>query len=41
MRYIGHRDLTEEDREEAKRMRESFERSFGIKLTPISKDAKL
>ena len=38
-RYTGHRELTEEDRRDARRIREGFERCFlppGVKLTPRS-----
>ena len=36
-RYIGHQELTEEDRRDARRIREGFERCFlppGVKLKP-------
>ena len=39
MRYVGHRDLTEEDKRIARKNREEFERTFlppGVKLTPRS-----
>ena len=39
MVYTGHRELTEEDRRDARRIREGFERCFlppGVKLTPRS-----
>ena len=38
-RYIGHQELTEEDKLRARKIREGFERSFlppGVKLTPRS-----
>ena len=37
--YVGHQELTEEDRREARKMREDFERCFlppGAKMTPLS-----
>ena len=39
MVYVGHRELTEEDRREAQNIREGFERCFlppGVKLIPRS-----
>lgn len=39
MRYVGHRELTEEDKRIARQNREEFERCFlppGVKLTPRS-----
>ena len=39
MMYTGHRELTEEDRRDARRIREGLERTFlppGMKLTPRS-----
>jgi len=39
MRYVGHRELTEEDKRIARKNREEFERTFlppGVKLTPRS-----
>ena len=37
--YVGHQELTEEDRREARKTREDFERCFlppGAKMTPLS-----
>lgn len=39
MVYTGHRELTEEDRREARKVREGFERCFlppGVTLIPRS-----
>ena len=39
MVYVGRQELTEEDRRDARRIREGFERCFlppGVKLTPRS-----
>ena len=39
MRYVGHRELTEEDKRIARQNREAFERCFlppGVKLKPRS-----
>ena len=39
MVYVGHQELTEEDRREARKMREEFERCFlppGARMKPLS-----
>ena len=39
MVYVGHQELTEEDRRDARRIREGFERCFlprGVTLRPCS-----